>query len=327
MCSAFNRATDLLHKHSPYLSSKTGTPKNTKLPLITTLPIATFSLSASQVQHFSYTTTQSVSCTLSPIHKIFQPFAASVPTCQIPINPQMPYMTAPREENFSSYWQNYCPEARQPTGFQNQFASINPGFRMPEPLIPTACASTRPANPSVPSPEENEHNIFESEIKEVEEDEEDKDEDSLRGSVNDDKRLINGSAYRRRNVYKSIIRHMFSYVRKNRDDITSILQCEGFSMQDIEHAFCKVNLYNDEERKKGSHKISQKIVKNMIAATTIYTYILCETLYAMLLRWEAGKLGKISRKNAVIYREVSKKYYDECSRMLGRGTQGKSHLL
>jgi len=141
------------------------------------------------------------------------------------------------------------------------------------------------------------------------------------------KRIIAGSAYRRRNVYKSIIRHMFSYVRKNREDITRVLKDAGFPLSEIEHAYCKINLYNDEERKKGSQKKSQNIVRNMVKETCIYTYILCETLYAMTLRWETGKMGKITRKNVNIYKEVTRKYYDECKKMLGRGAAGNNHLL
>ncbi len=154
-------------------------------------------------------------------------------------------------------------------------------------------------------------------------------EESLRGTPRNSaaRRIVGGSAYRRRNVYKSIIRHTFAYVRKNREDIISILQAGGFSMSEIEHAFFKINYYNDEERQAGGRKRSQNIVRNIVAKKSIYVYILCEALNAMLKRWEQGAYGKVTRKNATIYKDVCKKYYDETVRVLGRPAQGKSFLL
>lgn len=135
------------------------------------------------------------------------------------------------------------------------------------------------------------------------------------------------NAYKRRNVYKSIIRHMFSYTRKNRNEIIRVLKENCFDMAKIEHAFFKVNYFNDLERQKGKSKKSQATVKKIIVKKSIYTYILRETLYAMMQNWKVGKTGKISEDNLTIYREVCQKFYDDITRLLAQGAQGTSFLL
>ncbi len=112
------------------------------------------------------------------------------------------------------------------------------------------------------------------------------------------------SAYMRRNVYKSIIRHMFSYIRKNRDAIVKVLLGNGYDMAKIEHAFFKINYFNDLERDKGNPKCSQAILKKFLSKPSIYTYVLRETLTTMVNGWDCGRIGKISAENLAVYREV-----------------------
>ncbi len=139
--------------------------------------------------------------------------------------------------------------------------------------------------------------------------------------------LLSGKAYKSRNVYKSVVRHLFSYVRKNRDDIIRILTEAGFSMQEVEHAFFKINYYNDLEREQSSKKNSQATIKKMVTKRTIYTYILRETLSTMLHNWGIGKLGKISEGNSAVYKDVCKYFYDETAKVLGQPAQGRTFLL
>ncbi len=132
-----------------------------------------------------------------------------------------------------------------------------------------------------------------------------------------EKRIMGTSAYKKRNVYKSIIRHMFGYMRRHREEVMAMLRSKGYRHQEIEHAFFKINYYNDMERQKGNPKKSQAIIKKITKTKCIYTYLLQKTLDLMLKKWETGKLGKVSVENREIYREVCTKYKNEVAKLLG----------
>ena len=120
---------------------------------------------------------------------------------------------------------------------------------------------------------------------------------------------------------------MYSYIRKNRESIITVLQKNGFPSQEIEHAFFKIGYLNDLEKQKGKSKKSQTTVKGMLKKKTIYTYVLRETLYAMRQNWEHGKIGKISQENLYIYKEVCENYYDKAIKLLAQPAQGTSYHL
>ncbi len=130
------------------------------------------------------------------------------------------------------------------------------------------------------------------------------------------------STYKHRNVYKSVIRHMYSYIRRQRNEIVGILQTAGFNMHDVEHAFYEIGCYNDMERQKGKKKISQSLVKRIATDKSIYTYILRETLNLMLKSWDDGKFGRLTKRNITTYRDVCQKYYNETARVLAGPAQG-----
>lgn len=139
--------------------------------------------------------------------------------------------------------------------------------------------------------------------------------------------LLGPNAYKRRNVYKSIIRHMFSYIRQNRKEIIEFLTAFGFTLHEIEHAFFKVNYYNDMEREKGNPKRAQAMIKKIITHKSIFSYILREALHCMIRNWSEGKYGKISRENAEIYLDVCNKYYDELVTLIGKPAEGRGTLV
>jgi len=135
------------------------------------------------------------------------------------------------------------------------------------------------------------------------------------------------NTYKHRNVYKSIIRHMFSCIKKNKNDLATILQNSGFSMSEVEHAFYEIGCYNDMERQKGKKKVSQSLVRKIATDKTIYTHILRETLNTMLTNWDLGKFGRLTKKNLGTYKDLCAKYYNETVEALGKPAQGKSFLL
>ncbi len=139
--------------------------------------------------------------------------------------------------------------------------------------------------------------------------------------------LFRGKSYLYRNVYKSVLRNMYSYFKNNKDEIIRILKDSGFSEADIEHAFFKITYYNDNERKKGSRKMSQKIVKKILTKRSVYLYILRETLNAMLRNEQDGKLGRVVKRNYEAYTEVCKACYEETVRILGQPAQSRTYRL
>lgn len=129
------------------------------------------------------------------------------------------------------------------------------------------------------------------------------------------------STYKHRNVYKSIIRHMYSCIRKQRNVIVSVLQSSGFSISEIEHAFYEIGCYNDMERQKGKKKISQSLVKKIASEKSIFAYVLRESLNSMLKNWEDGKFGRLTKKNVSTYKDVCTKYFNETVKVLGPPAQ------
>lgn len=151
--------------------------------------------------------------------------------------------------------------------------------------------------------------------------------EELSAAAKDGEKPTSGGAYKRRNVYKSIVRHMFSYIRKNRDEIIRILLAAGYNMTEIEHAFFEVSCYNDMEQQKGNKKQSQSTIRKMVDQRTIYSYILRETLNAMIKNWDSGKHGKVATKNLATYRNVCISYYNEAVKVLTQEAQGTSYHL
>jgi hypothetical protein len=148
--------------------------------------------------------------------------------------------------------------------------------------------------------------------------------DSMKDSErsNDDSSLyqntvkINVNAYRRRNVYKAIIRRMFSCVQKNKKGIVALLEANGFEIEEIESAFVYVNQLNELDKQKGKSKRPQSTINKMLERRTIYTFILKETLDSMINGWDSGQTGKIMKENVQIYKEVCMKYYNRCIELL-----------
>lgn len=126
----------------------------------------------------------------------------------------------------------------------------------------------------------------------------------------------NGNAYKRRNVYKAIIRRMFSYIQKEKDSVVEMLRKIGFSMEEIDSAFLYIRHLNDLDKQKGKSKRPQNTINVILETKTIYTYILKETLWLMIQGWETGEKGKIMKDNVTIYKQVCEDYYNRCIELL-----------
>ncbi len=117
------------------------------------------------------------------------------------------------------------------------------------------------------------------------------------------------TAYKRRNVYKSIIRNMNSFIYKHDKELTKILLESGFAQPEINECFQKVGQWSNLEKRAGTSKKSQAMVEKLLSKTHIATYILKEALKAMIDKWENGRVGRISSHNIAIYKETCEKYY------------------
>jgi hypothetical protein len=128
--------------------------------------------------------------------------------------------------------------------------------------------------------------------------------------------LLEGKACKRRNVHKSIIRHMDFCVMKNNQRMTYILARAGYTQSDIEYAYLKVKEYHNSQREKGFKRMAQSIVRNIVAKKNIYTFILRETLREWLEKLEEGKVGRITKEYLSIYKNTLTTFYMESIKVL-----------
>jgi len=230
-------------------------------------------------------------------------------------------------------------QQRFPTPFQGMpkkiYTSAYPMFdyaaRVPIYMFPSDSQKVRPfvkLGPALGSKEQDssdfEANDDKSPFSIDEEDDKKKDnpisqDDSLLNNeyVPRDPRAEGQAAYRRRNVYKSIIRHMFGYIRKHRAAVTSLLKEKGFSPLQIEHAYYKMNLYNDMECQSGNPKKSQMILKKIAKRKCVYSYFLKLTLEYMKEKIDNPDIMKVSPSNKEIYIEVCTKFLNAVNKVIG----------
>ena len=136
-------------------------------------------------------------------------------------------------------------------------------------------------------------------------------EDSLIGNeIIKNKKVIKGyTGYGKRNVYKSILRHMSKHIKNSNISLQNLLNSLGYTQQDIEHAFCKINYANSVEKGTEIYKKARCILDKILEKKSIYGFILKDSLEEMINNIQEKKLGKITAKNAKIYIEVCKAYY------------------
>lgn len=127
---------------------------------------------------------------------------------------------------------------------------------------------------------------------------------------------LEGKACKRRNVHKSIIRHMDFYVMNNYQWMTNILTMAGYSISEIEQAYQKVKYYHNSQREKGFKRMAQSIVRNIVAKKNIFTFILRETLREWLEKLEEGKVGRITKEYLSIYKNTISTFYAETIKVI-----------
>eukprot|EP00826_Nyctotherus_ovalis_P046029 TRINITY_DN5154_c0_g1_i15.p1 TRINITY_DN5154_c0_g1~~TRINITY_DN5154_c0_g1_i15.p1 ORF type:complete len:158 (+),score=24.71 TRINITY_DN5154_c0_g1_i15:48-476(+) len=117
---------------------------------------------------------------------------------------------------------------------------------------------------------------------------------------------------------KSIIRHTFKHVQKNRKEMVGLLKKEGFEIDEIEVAFKEIAYLAKQESERGKPKNSKKALGKMLESKTIYTYILRESLMVMIESWQNGAKGKVLRENLQTYKEVCQEYYNKITSLVNQ---------
>ena len=97
--------------------------------------------------------------------------------------------------------------------------------------------------------------------------------------------------YKYRNAYKSFIRKMNMCAKRNKEKVTKALEKAKYTITEINHAFERLDYYNDLERKKGFKKLSPQLIKYSATFRSPYSYILKEALEEIMKDWTEMKLG------------------------------------
>lgn len=119
------------------------------------------------------------------------------------------------------------------------------------------------------------------------------------------------NSYKYRNVFKAIIRRMFTCIQDNKKSLASLLSSAGFSNKEIKDAFERIKYYKNIERKTGSKKMAPQLINESANKLTVFTFILKEALRKMLYDWDSHKLGELSEKNIDTYRTVCRAYINK----------------
>ena len=116
----------------------------------------------------------------------------------------------------------------------------------------------------------------------------------------------NCSTYIHRNICKSIIRNIKSYIKKKKNLIKEVLQSEGFTAKEINDS---INLAKDLKPYECT-KTYEEIVNEIIEIITPITYILKETLGELFKNWDDGNYGRIASHNFDKYKEICTGYFN-----------------
>eukprot|EP00826_Nyctotherus_ovalis_P025108 TRINITY_DN1940_c0_g1_i1.p1 TRINITY_DN1940_c0_g1~~TRINITY_DN1940_c0_g1_i1.p1 ORF type:complete len:390 (-),score=56.34 TRINITY_DN1940_c0_g1_i1:88-1257(-) len=122
------------------------------------------------------------------------------------------------------------------------------------------------------------------------------------------KELIAGRAYEVRNVYKSIIRHIYNYTRSNKQTLRDHLGSVGYTPEEINSSFDIIQKYNNPSRPKEIERNSQVRVEEMLRVKSPLTHILKKVLLFMLDKWRKGRVGQLATENLNVYYETCKKF-------------------
>ena len=115
---------------------------------------------------------------------------------------------------------------------------------------------------------------------------------------------IDQPAYRYRNVYKSIIRHLYVYAQEHQEKLLTLLKGKGYENRDIQKAFEDIKKFKPLGIPKEIERGAKIKVQEIVKSKTALTHILKETLIYMLEKWKNNELGQLYKVNSTIYAEA-----------------------
>eukprot|EP00826_Nyctotherus_ovalis_P050954 TRINITY_DN631_c0_g1_i1.p1 TRINITY_DN631_c0_g1~~TRINITY_DN631_c0_g1_i1.p1 ORF type:complete len:402 (+),score=57.04 TRINITY_DN631_c0_g1_i1:467-1672(+) len=130
------------------------------------------------------------------------------------------------------------------------------------------------------------------------------------------KELIVGQAYEARNVYKSIIRHMHTYTKKNKIYLRVLLSKADYTEEQINNSFETILKYSDPNDPKEIERNTQIKIEGMLKSKSTLTHILREVLKAMLEKWNKGRFGQLAKNNSKIYYESCMKFLQKTNEII-----------
>eukprot|EP00830_Metopus_es_P007281 TRINITY_DN1690_c0_g1_i1.p1 TRINITY_DN1690_c0_g1~~TRINITY_DN1690_c0_g1_i1.p1 ORF type:complete len:349 (+),score=46.48 TRINITY_DN1690_c0_g1_i1:38-1084(+) len=137
------------------------------------------------------------------------------------------------------------------------------------------------------------------------------------------KKILGGNAYKRRNVYKFILRQMGNYISKCKEELWDILKKKGYSVESMDYAFEKIKKYNEPGYQKGQ-KNAQSIITKILRNRNLYIYLLRETLNALMINFRIGNTGKTAKKKQKLIYESFYPLIQRNCRISRRRSRGKS---
>eukprot|EP00826_Nyctotherus_ovalis_P025387 TRINITY_DN1967_c0_g1_i10.p1 TRINITY_DN1967_c0_g1~~TRINITY_DN1967_c0_g1_i10.p1 ORF type:complete len:261 (-),score=7.05 TRINITY_DN1967_c0_g1_i10:241-1023(-) len=113
----------------------------------------------------------------------------------------------------------------------------------------------------------------------------------------------------RRNIFKSILRNLRKYAKKNHKSIVERLREEGYSEQGISDAFFIINNYKKVEEQRGGRQKYRKLLNSIAKEKSIITLILKDSLKHKLTKLDSGNHGRIASQNYKVYRKTYTDFY------------------
>lgn len=115
---------------------------------------------------------------------------------------------------------------------------------------------------------------------------------------------VNQPAYRYRNVYKSVIRHLYVYVQGNGSNLAKSLAQRGYGEETIAACFATIKSFKPEGLPKEIENGAKMRVEEILKAKSVFVYILKETLEHMISKLKTEEYGQLHRTNSEMYVEA-----------------------
>jgi len=221
--------------------------------------------------------------------------------------------TSPLDEFNSTELINKFPNTRLFSSPENEIPALKNDLNIQQEVIEEEANMAKHETPSFENKSKSGHKKA-SEEKRNDFERNEEEEKNLSSSSR--KRFITGQAYNYRNVYKSVIRHMYNYTKKNKKTLKQLLKKEGYEDVKIKTAFETIRQYKPPDKPKDIEKKSQYRIEGILKSKAISTFILRETLVFMLSRWKSGHHGQLFEDNIQLYIEGCKKLLDEVNDVL-----------